>query len=77
MTLPLDGVTVIDLSQIYNGFYATFLLATSGATVIKIEQPGAESLRRRGSVGGTALPPFAMLNGCNRTIMLNLRAFSG
>jgi CoA:oxalate CoA-transferase len=47
MSLPLDGVVVIDLSQIYNGPYATFLLATSGATVIKVEPPGGESLRRR------------------------------
>lgn len=72
MPLPLDGVVVIDLSQIYNGPYATFLLAMSGATVIKVEPPGGESLRRRGSVGGAALP-FALLNGCKRTITLNLK----
>ncbi len=74
--LPLDGVTVIDLSQIYNGPYATFLLATAGATVIKIEPPGGESLRRRGVVGGAALP-FAMLNGCKQSLELNLKAEDG
>lgn len=76
MPLPLDGVVVIDLSQIYNGPYATFLLAMSGATVIKVEPPGGESLRRRGSVGGAALP-FALLNGCKRTIVLNLKTDEG
>ena len=76
MALPLEGVTVIDLSQIYNGPYATFLMATSGATVIKVEPPGGESLRRRGSVGGAALP-FAMLNGCKRTVVLNLKTPEG
>ncbi len=76
MALPLDGVTVIDLSQIYNGPYATFLLATAGATVIKIEPPGGESLRRRGVVGGAALP-FAMLNACKQSLMLNLKAEAG
>lgn len=76
MPLPLDGVVVIDLSQIYNGPYATFLLAMSGATVIKVEPPGGESLRRRGSVGGAALP-FALLNGCKRTITLNLKTDEG
>ncbi|HYZ61484.1 MAG TPA: CoA transferase [Acetobacteraceae bacterium] len=76
MPLPLDGVVVIDLSQIYNGPYATFLLAMSGATVVKIEPPGGESLRRRGSVGGAALP-FALLNGCKRTIVLNLKTDEG
>jgi formyl-CoA transferase len=74
--LPLEGVTVIDLSQIYNGPYATFLLATAGATVIKIEPPGGESLRRRGVVGGAALP-FAMLNGCKQSIELDLKAEAG
>ena len=74
--LPLDGVTVIDLSQIYNGPYATFLLATAGATVIKIEPPGGESLRRRGVVGGAALP-FAMLNGCKQSLQLDLKSAEG
>jgi CoA:oxalate CoA-transferase len=76
LALPLDGIVVIDLSQIYNGPYATFLLATSGATVIKIEPPGGESLRRRGSVGGAALP-FAMLNSSKRSVVLNLKAEKG
>jgi formyl-CoA transferase len=76
MTLPLDGITVIDLSQIYNGPYATFLLAAAGATVIKIEPPGGESLRRRGVVGGAALP-FAMLNACKQSLMLDLKTEEG
>lgn len=76
MALPLDGVTVLDLSQIYNGPYATFLLATAGADVIKVEPPGGESLRRRGVVGGAALP-FAMLNGCKRSMVLNLKTEDG
>lgn len=67
---------VLDLSQIYNGPYATFLLATAGADVIKIEPPGGESLRRRGVVGGAALP-FAMLNGCKQSLMLNLKLEGG
>ena len=74
--LPLDGVTVIDLSQIYNGPYATFLLAAAGATVMKIEPPGGESLRRRGVVGGAALP-FAMLNGCKQSLELDLKTEAG
>lgn len=74
--LPLAGVTVVDLSQIYNGPYATFLLATAGASVIKIEPPGGESLRRRGVVGGAALP-FAMLNGCKQSLQLDLKSEDG
>jgi len=73
---PLDGIVVVDLSQIYNGPYATFLLAAAGATVIKIEPPGGEPLRRRGVVGGAALP-FAMLNGLKQCIVLDLKSADG
>ena len=34
---PLSGITVIDLSHVYNGPYATFLMALAGAEVIKVE----------------------------------------
>jgi len=34
---PLDGITVIDLTQIYHDPYATFLMAKAGADVIKFE----------------------------------------
>ncbi|WP_085467507.1 CaiB/BaiF CoA transferase family protein [Mesorhizobium australicum] len=73
---PLVGVTVVDLSQIYNGPYATFLMAAAGARVIKIEPPGGEPLRRRGVVGGAALP-FAMLNGCKECVVLDLKSEAG
>jgi len=74
--LPLAGVTVIDLTQIYNGPYATFMMAQAGAHVIKIEPPGGEHLRRRGVVGGAALP-FAMLNSNKRAVTLNLKSAGG
>jgi CoA:oxalate CoA-transferase len=69
---PLDGIKVVDLSQIYNGPYATFLLAQAGAEVIKVEPKGGEHLRRRGVVGGAALP-FAMLNANKRSVSLDLK----
>ncbi len=73
---PFDGVVVIDLSQIYNGPYATFLMAAAGAHVIKVEPPSGEPLRRRSVVGGAALP-FAMLNGCKQSIVLDLKSEEG
>ncbi len=76
MSLPLEGITVVDLSQIYNGPYATFLMAMAGARVIKIEPPGGESLRRRGVVGGAALP-FAMLNSCKESLVIDLKSEDG
>ncbi|RJG04512.1 CoA transferase [Noviherbaspirillum sedimenti] len=76
MKRPLDGVTVIDLGQIYNGPYATFLMAMAGARVIKIEPLGGEKMRRRGAVGGAMLP-FAMLNSNKEFVTLNLKAKEG
>jgi formyl-CoA transferase len=73
---PFEDIVVIDLSQIYNGPYATFLMAAAGAIVIKIEPPGGEPLRRRGVVGGAALP-FAMLNSCKQCIVLDLKSAEG
>ncbi len=73
---PLEGLTVIDLGQIYNGPYCTFMLAMAGANIIKIEAKGGEHLRRRGVVGGAALP-FAMLNSNKKFATLNLKTERG
>ncbi|GGE45577.1 hypothetical protein GCM10007276_23500 [Agaricicola taiwanensis] len=73
---PLSGVVVIDLSHIYNGPYATFLMAMAGATVIKIEPHEGEHLRIRAALGGAALP-FAMLNSNKKSIALNLKSPRG
>lgn len=72
----LAGVRVIDLSQIYNGPYATYLMALAGAEIIKVEPPGGEPLRRRGVVGGAALP-FAMLNGNKKSVVIDLKTEDG
>jgi CoA:oxalate CoA-transferase len=45
---PLAGITVLDLSHVYNGPYATFLMAMAGADVIKIEPLAGEHLRSLG-----------------------------
>ena len=70
--LPLDGVVVLDLGQIYQGPYAGFLLAQSGARVIKVEPPQGESARGRGPT-----LPFAMLNSGKECITLDLKSPEG
>jgi CoA:oxalate CoA-transferase len=76
MTHPFTGVTVLDLTQIYNGPYATFLLAQGGARVIKIEPLDGEHLRKRQGASGAAMP-FAMLNANKQTMTLNLKSPQG
>ena len=73
---PLSGITVVDLGQIYNGSYATFMMAMAGAEVIKIEPPGGEPLRIRAETG-TGAVPFAMLNSNKRKVVLNLKTPRG
>ncbi|NDA46516.1 MAG: CoA transferase [Alphaproteobacteria bacterium] len=73
---PLAGLTVLDLSQIYNGPYATFLMVQAGANVIKIEPKTGENLRGRGDLGGVDYP-FAMLNSNKKPITLNLKTQKG
>src|SRR3954454_5512071 len=71
--LPLAGLVVIDFGQIFQGPYATVLLAKGGADVIKVEPPSGEPLRRRARPGTSATLPFAMLNQNKRAVTLNLK----
>src|SRR5258707_15585957 len=70
---PLAGIIVLDLGQVYQGPYATLLMAKAGADVIKIEPPQGEPLRRRAPPGKSTTFPIAMLNGNKRAITLNLK----
>jgi crotonobetainyl-CoA:carnitine CoA-transferase CaiB-like acyl-CoA transferase len=47
MTMPLDGLLVLDMSQFLSGPYAALRLADLGARVIKIERPDGGDLCRR------------------------------
>ncbi|HKI74806.1 MAG TPA: CoA transferase [Pseudomonadales bacterium] len=72
----LDGIVVLDLGQIYNGPYATFLMAMAGARVIKVESLVGETLRGRGETSSAAYP-FAMLNQNKESITVNLKTDKG
>lgn len=72
--LPLTGVRVLDLGHVFQGPYATFLMAMAGAEVIKVEPPQGEMSRRRGRDGDY---PFRALNGNKRGIVLDLKTERG
>ena len=71
----LDGVTVLELGQIYNVPYCALLLAHLGADVIKIEPPTGEPARHR--AGGHDATPFVMLNSGKQGVCLNLKTQAG
>jgi CoA:oxalate CoA-transferase len=77
MTVPLQGFTILDFTQFYQGPYATFMLAKAGANVIKIEPPGGESLRHMAPPGKFGGLPVVMLNANKRSITLNLKQEEG
>lgn len=73
---PLSDILVLDLGQIYNGPYATFLMAMAGARVIKVESLRGETLRGRGEKSSAAWP-FAMLNQNKESVTLDLKSEKG
>jgi CoA:oxalate CoA-transferase len=70
---PLNGITVLDLGQVYQGPYCGFLLAMAGARVIKVEPPQGEPVRARKGVS----VPLAMLNSNKEGIAIDLKSEEG
>ncbi len=69
----LDGVTVLDFSQVMAGPFCTMLLGDMGADVIKVESPAGDSSRQMGSSHGTDSPSFWAVNRNKRGIVVNLK----
>ncbi len=73
--LPLEGMTVLDLTQIIAGPFCTLLLADMGADVIKIEKPqGGDDTRHLGRhfINGQSAA-FLVVNRNKRSLVLNLK----
>jgi formyl-CoA transferase len=74
MGLPLAGVRVLEVAQIYAGPYCGLQLAHFGAEVIKVEPPGeGEFLRMRPPLVKGANAGFLMLNAGKKSVVLNLK----
>ncbi len=77
--LPLEGVVVLDCTQIMAGPFCTLLLADMGADVIKVENPnGGDDTRRMGPpfINGWSAA-FLAINRNKRSLALNLRSEEG
>ena len=75
----LDGLKILDCTQILAGPFCTMLLGDMGANVVKIEKPsGGDDTRRMGPpfVGETAAA-FLMVNRNKRSVVLDLKSEGG
>ena len=78
MALPLEGIRVIDLGQIFAAPYCTLQLAYMGAEIIKIEPPRrGDTLRRPDLSPGGVNYAFLMLNANKKSVTLNLKHARG
>ena len=80
-TKPLDGVRILDFTQVMLGPCATQMLADFGADVIKIERPGAGDLSRNffGETSETATnnAVFSSLNRNKRSVEIDTKSEDG
>lgn len=78
MAAPLAGVTVLDLSRLLPGPYASQVLADLGARVIKVEEPGSgDYLRHMPPMAGEHSAMFLALNRGKESVTLDLRSPAG
>ncbi|MEQ8255105.1 MAG: CaiB/BaiF CoA-transferase family protein [Roseovarius confluentis] len=73
-SLPLAGITVLDLSRLLPGPLATQHLADYGAEVIKIEEPKLGDYARRTDSAGKHSAIFNALNRNKRSVALDLKS---
>ncbi len=79
MAGALEGIKVLDLTQVYSGPFCTMLLKDMGAEIIKIERPGSGDLTRsdvphtEGMEGGA----YITLNRGKKSVTLNLASEKG
>ena len=77
MTRALDGIRVLDLTQVMAGPYCTMLLCDMGADVIKVEPPTGDSTRRMPGAVGTDSPSFNAVNRGKRGVVVDLKQAGG
>lgn len=78
MSQPLEGVRVLDLSNVLAGPFCAYQLAVMGAEVIKIETPGAGDLARKLGADPDAAArsmgiSFLAVNAGKQSVTLNLK----
>lgn len=89
MTMPLEGIKVLDLSRFGPGLFTTMMLADMGAEVLRIQEVGLPTPGGRGAVEARVADsafadreaerssPYYALNRNKKSLCLNLKAPEG
>ena len=70
----LEGLRVLDVTQVMAGPFCAMQLCDMGADVIKVEPPEGDSTRRMSGAVGSDSPSFNAVNRGKRGIVLNLKS---
>jgi crotonobetainyl-CoA:carnitine CoA-transferase CaiB-like acyl-CoA transferase len=77
-TGPLAGVRILDLTTVIMGPASTQILGDLGADVIKIENPGGDSMRYIGPAHHESMGPLYLQSNRNkRSVVLDLKSKEG
>ncbi|HOQ09270.1 MAG TPA: CaiB/BaiF CoA-transferase family protein [Syntrophomonadaceae bacterium] len=77
MSLPLEGIRILDLSMYLPGPFCTQILADFGAEVIKIEELSGEWGRKLYPVIGDKSAIFYAVNRGKKSVAINLKSETG
>jgi formyl-CoA transferase len=73
----LEGIRVLDVTQVMAGPFCAMQLCDMGADVIKVEPPAGDPTRRMAGARGTDSPGFNAVNRGKRGIVLDLKSAAG
>lgn len=78
MSRPLDGVRIVDVSNMLMAPYATQILGDMGADVVKVESPGGDPVRGIGPLRHPGMGAiFLNTNRSKRSLVLDLKQPAG
>ncbi|TQJ59531.1 formyl-CoA transferase [Arthrobacter sp. SLBN-83] len=77
--LPLEGIRIVDFTQVFMGPSCTQLLGDYGADIIKVERPGAGDISRNSfpDQDGQDNPIFLSINRNKRSVSVDTRTDEG
>ena len=75
--VPLEGITILDMSAVLSGPASTMLLADQGARVIKVESPEGDITRKMGVRKGSLSTAFININRGKQSLSIDLKTLEG